>query len=178
SSWNRGPISLEELPVGDDRLSRFVGTREPDDDIDVWMANRREQQTSLARELDELTAVEGVAEYQRLVVEASVFQGHSEGDLFASVLADQVSNSGAWLEAAVEVRVRPLVAPLVAKARADGADISDLVRGALEIPELRSSVLRAITQEEDELDDLAHAVIDGLTDDDVPLIGELWVRES
>lgn len=178
SSWNRGPISLEELPVGDDRLSRFVGTREPDDDIDVWMANRREQQTSLARELDELTAVEGVAEYQRLVVEASVLQGHSEGDLFAGVLADYVSNSGAWLEAAVEVRVRPLVAPLVAKARADGAEISDLVRGALEIPELRSSVLRAITQEEDELDDLAHAVIDGLTDDDVPLIGELWVRES
>lgn len=178
SMWNGAPIPLEDLPVVDDRLARFVGMREPDDDIDVWMAERRAQQTSLALELGELNAVEGVTEYRRLTVEASVLQGNSDSGLFAGALADQVTNPGAWLEAAIGARTHPLVAPLVAKARTNGADISDLVKSALENPGLRPSVLHAITQEEGGLDDLAHAVIDGLTDDDVPLIDRLWVHDS
>jgi hypothetical protein len=178
SMWNGGPTSLEELPIGDDRLARFVGVREPDDDIDVWIAERREQQTSLAAELDELTAVEGVAEYRRIVIEASVLEGNHEGDLAASAIAEHVTDPREWLDAAIEARSRPLVAPLVTKAHADGADIADLVMAALAIPDLRASALRAIVQWEGELDDLAHAVVDGLTDDDVPLIGELWVQES
>lgn len=178
STWNGGPISLKELKVGDDRLARFVGVRDPDDDFDVWMADRREQQTSLARELDERSVVKGVAEYRRLMAEASVLRGNHDGELFARALAGQVANSRAWLEAAIEVRACPLVAQLVAKARTEGADISDLVISALKVAELRPSVLCAITQEEGALDDLSRAVIDGLTDDDVSLIGELWVRES
>lgn len=177
SKWDGSALSLEKLPIGDDRLARFVGAREPYDDIDVWMSNRREQQVSLAQELDKLTAMEGVAEYQRLVVEASVLRGGHEGDGFAGVLADSVSDSGAWLEAAIEAHVRPLVAPLVVKARADGTEVGDLVGSALEVPELRSSVLRAITQEEGELDDLVRTVVNGLSDDDVLLIGDLWIRE-
>jgi hypothetical protein len=78
SMWNGGPTTLAELPVDDDRLARFVGVREPDDDIDVWMADRREQWTSLARDLDKLTAAEGVTEYRRLVAEASVLGGNHE----------------------------------------------------------------------------------------------------
>jgi len=89
-----------------------------------------------------------------------------------------VTNSGAWLEAAIRAIARPLVAPLMTKARADGADVDDLVMSAIAVPELRPEVLRAITHEDGELDDLAHTVIDGLTDDDVPLIGDLWIHES
>lgn len=180
SMWNGGPTTLEELPVEDDRLARFVGVREfdDDDDIDVWMADRREQWTSLARELDKLTAVEGVAEYRRLVVEASILDGNHEGASFAGTLAEQVTNSGAWLEAGIRAIARPLIAPLITKARANGADIDDLVMSAIEVSELRPEALRAITHETGELDDLAHTVIDGLTDHDVPLIGELWIHES
>jgi hypothetical protein len=53
-----------------------------------------------------------------------------------------------------------------------------LVMSAIEVSELRPEALRAITHEDSELDDLAHTVIDGLTDDDVPLIGDLWIHES
>lgn len=178
SVWNGGPTTLEELPVDDDHLGRFVGVREPDDDIDGWMADRRKQLTSLARDLDKLTAAEGVTEYQRLVVEASVLDGNREGGAFASVLAEHVANAGAWLEAAIKAIARPLVAPLITKARADGADIDNLVMSAIKVPELRPEALRAITHEDSALDDLAHTVIDGLTDDDVPLIGDLWIHES
>jgi hypothetical protein len=177
SMWNGGPTTLAELPVDDDRLARFVGVREPDDDIDVWMADRREQWTSLARELDKLTAAEGVAEYRRLVVEASVLDVNHEAS-FAGTLAAHVTNPGAWLEAAIRAIAGPLVAPLITKARADGVDIDDLVMSAIEVSELRPEALRAITHEDSELDDLAHTVIDGLTDDDVPLIGDLWIHES
>lgn len=178
SMWNGRPTTLVELPVDDDRLARFVGVREPDDDIDVWMADRREQWTSLACDLDKLTAAEGVTEYRRLVAEASVLDGNHEGASFAGTLAEHVTNSGAWLEAAIRAIARPLVAPLMTKARADGADIDDLVMSAIEVPELRPEVLRAITHEDGDLDDLARTVIDGLTDDDVPLIGDLWIHES
>ncbi|WP_343317547.1 ATP-binding protein [Arthrobacter sp. TMP15] len=178
SMWNGGPTTLAELPVEDDHLALFVGAQEPDDDIDGWMADRREQLTSLARDLDKLTAAEGVTEHQRLVVEASVLDGNNEGTAFASTLAEHVANAGAWLEAAIKAIARPLVAPLITKARADGADIDDLVMSAIEVPELRHEALRAITHEDCELDDLAHTVIDGLTDDDVPLIGDLWIHES
>lgn len=178
SVWNGGPTTLAELPVDDDHLGRFVGVRAPDDDIDGWMADRRKQLTSLARDLDKLTAAEGVTEYQRLVVEASVLDGNHEGAAFASTLAEHVANAGAWLEAAIRAIARPLVAPLITKARADGADIDDLVMSAIEIPELRPEALRAITHEDCEMDDLAHTVIDGLTDDDAPLIGDLWIHES
>jgi len=44
-----------------------------------------------------------------------------------------------------------------------GADVDDLVMSAIAVPELRPEVLRAITHEDGELDDLAHTVIDGLT---------------
>ncbi|WP_411734208.1 hypothetical protein [Paeniglutamicibacter sp.] len=178
SMWNGGPTTLAELPVDDDRLARFVGVREPDDDIDVWMAGRREQLTSLARELDRQTAAAGVAEYRRLVVEASVLDGNHEGTQFAGTLAEYVTNSGAWLEAAIRAIARPLVAPLLTKAREDGADIDDLVMSAIEVPELRPEILRAITHEDADLDVLAQTVIDGLTDDDVPLIDDLWIHES
>lgn len=178
SMWKGGPTALAELPVGDDRLARFVGVQEPDDDIDVWMADRREQRTSLARDLDKLTAAEGVTEYRRLVAEAAVLDGNHESASFAGTLAEHVTNAGAWLEAAIRAIARPLVAPLMTKARADGADIDDLVMSAIEVPELRPEVLRAIMHEDGELDDLAHTVIDGLTDDDVPLIGDLWILES
>src|SRR5665811_673852 len=40
STWNGGQTSFEELPVHDDRLARFVGVREPDDDIESWMVER------------------------------------------------------------------------------------------------------------------------------------------
>ena len=176
--WNGGPTSLEELPVNDDRLVRFVGVREPDEDIDAWMADRQEQQTSLARELAQLTAVKGVNEFQRLVREASVLGGNHEGDLFAGVLAEHVIDSLPWLEAAVQASVRSLVAPLLARARADGADIAALVWAAIEVPDLRAGVLRAIVQEEGELDDLARGVVDSLVDDDVSIIGELWIRDE
>lgn len=178
SMWNGGPTTLAELPVDDDRLARFVGVREPDEDIDVWMADRREAWTSLAHDLDKLTAAEGVSEYKRLVVEASVLDGNHEGAAFAGTLAEHVTNSGEWLDAAIRALARPLVAPLITKARTDGADIDDLVLSAIEVPELRPEVLRAITREDDDLDDLARIVIDGLTDDDVPLIGDLWIHES
>ncbi|GAA2091624.1 hypothetical protein IDH50_17560 [Aeromicrobium tamlense] len=176
--WNGGPTSLQELPVNDDRLLRFVGVREPDEDIDSWMAERREQQISLARELDQLEALEGVTEFQRLVREASVLDGHHEGDLFAGVLAEHVTDPPLWLEVAVQAFARPLIAPLVARARADGADIADLIGAAIEIPDLRAGVLRAIVQEEGELDDLARNVVSSLTDDDVTHIGELWIRDE
>ncbi|MHA7306853.1 ATP-binding protein [Arthrobacter sp. TMN-49] len=178
SMWNGGPTTLAELPVDDDHLDLFVGAQEPDDDIDVWMADRREQWTSLARELDKLTAAEGVAEYGRLVAEASILDGNHEGALFTGTLAKHVTNPGAWLEASIRAIAGSLVAPLITKARADGADIDDLVMSAIEVPELRPEVLRAITHEDCELDDLALTVIDGLTDDDVPLIGDLWIHES
>lgn len=178
SMWNGGPTPLRELPVEDHRLARFVGVREPDDDIEIWMAERKEQWTSLARELDKLAAVEGVAEYQRLVVEASVLDGNHEGAGFAGTLAEQVTSPRAWLEAAIRAIARPLVAPLITKARANGADIDDLVMSAIKVPELRPEALRAITHETGELDDLSHTVIDSLTDDDAPLIGELWTHES
>ncbi|TDK25314.1 ATP-binding protein [Arthrobacter crusticola] len=179
SMWNGGPTSLEELPVGDDRLARFVGVREPDDDdIDVWSADRWEQWTYLARELDKLTAAEGVAEYRRLVVEASILDGNHEGAPFAGTLAEHVTDPGAWVQAAIEARARPLIAPLIAKARLDGADIGDLVMSALEVTELRPEALRAIMYEDRELDDVARTVIRGLTDDDVPFIGDLWIHES
>lgn len=67
---------------------------------------------------------------------------------------------------------------MITKARTDGADIDDAVLSAIEVPELRPEVLRAITREDDDLDDLARIVIDGLTDNDVPLIGDLWIHES
>lgn len=178
SMWNGGPTTLAELQVDDGRLARFIGVREPDDDIDVWMADRREQWTSLARELDKLTAAEGVTEYKRLVAEASVLDGNHEGASFAGMLAEHVTNSCAWLEAAIRAVARPLVAPLITQARADGADIDDLVMSAVGVPELRPEVLRAITHEDGELDDLARTILDGLTDDDVLLIGDLWIHES
>ncbi|NVM96169.1 hypothetical protein G6034_14915 [Arthrobacter sp. AETb3-4] len=178
SMWNSGPTTLAELPVEDDHLALFVGAQEPDDDIDVWMADRREQLTSLARALDALMAAEGVAEYGRLVAEASVLDVNHEGALFAGTLAEHVTNPGVWLEASISANARHLVAPLIAKARADGADIDDLVMSAIEVPELRPEALRAITHEDCELDDLAHTVIDSLTDGDVPLIGDLWIQES
>lgn len=178
SMWNGGPTPLAELPVDDDKLARFAGVREPDEDIDVWMSDRREQLTSLAHDLDKLPAPEGVAEYRRLVVEASVLDGNHEGAGFAGALAEHVANPSAWLNAAIKATVHPLVAPLITKARKTGADIEDLVQSAIEVPELRPEVLRAIIREEGDLDNLARMVIDGLTDDDVPLIGDLWLQES
>ncbi|MFJ4170294.1 ATP-binding protein [Paenarthrobacter sp. NPDC089714] len=178
SMWNGGPTTLAELQVDDDRLARFIGVREPDDDIEVWMADRREQWTSLACELDKLTAAEGVTEYNRLVAEASVLDGNHEGASFGGTLAEHVTNPSTWLEAAIRAVARPLVAPLMTKARADGADIDDLVISAVEVPELRPEVLRAIMHEDGELDDLAHTILDGLTDDDVLPIGDLWIHES
>ncbi|WP_449373076.1 hypothetical protein [Arthrobacter psychrolactophilus] len=178
SMWNGGPTTLAELPVQDDHLALFVGAQEPDDDIDVWMADRREQLTSLARALDKVTAVEGVAEYGRLVAEASVLDGNHDGAAFSSTLAEHTTNPGEWLEASISANARHLVAPLITKARADGVAIDDLVKSAIKVPELRPEALRAITHEDCELDDLAHTVIDGLTDDDVPLIGDLWIQES
>ena len=178
SMWNGGPTTLVELLVENDRLARFVGVREPDDDIDLWMADRRRQLTSLARELDKLTAAAGVAEYRRLVVAASVLEGNREGTQFAGTLDEYVTNPGTCLGAAVRAITRSLIAPLITKARADGADIDDLVMSAIEVHELRPEVLRAITHEDSELDDLAHNIIDGLSDDDVPLIADLWIHDS
>lgn len=178
SMWNGGPTSLAELRVDDDRLARFVGVREPGDDIEAWRADRRDQWTSLARDLNGLTAAEGVTEYRRLVAEASVLDGNHEGASFACTLAEHVTNPGAWLEAAIRAIARPLVAPLMTAARADGADVDDLVMSAIEVPELRPEILRAITHEDGDLDNLAQTIIDGLTDEDVPLIGDLWIHES
>ena len=178
SMWNGRPTTLAELQVDDDRLARFVEAREPDDDIDVWMAGRREQWTSLALDLDKQTAAEGVVEFQRLVTEAAVIDGNHEGGPFAGILAEHVNNPQAWLEAAISAVARPLVAPLITKARADGSDIDDLVMSAVGVPELRPEALRAITHEDGQLDDLARTILDGLTDDDVPLIGELCIHES
>lgn len=178
SMWNGGPTTLAELQVDDDRLARFVGVREPDDDIDLWMAIRREQWTSLARELDKLTPAEGVSEYRRLVAEAVVLDGNHEGGPFGGTLAEHVNNPRAWLEAAIKAIARPLVAPLITKARADGTDIDDLVMAAAAVPELRPEALRVITHEDGELDNLARTILDGLTDDDVPLIGDLWIHEA
>jgi hypothetical protein len=178
SIWNGGSISLEELPIHDDRLARFAGVREPDDDIDVWMAERQDQQASLAREFDELAAVEGVAQFRRLVTECSLLEGNHEGYQFAGLLAVNLSDPYSWLEAAIEACVPALVGPIVARTRADGTEIDDLVRSALGMAELRPTVVRAIIQEEGELDSLAHSVIESLTDDDVPSIADLWTHES
>ncbi|GAA1739124.1 hypothetical protein GCM10009809_38170 [Isoptericola hypogeus] len=178
SMRNGGSISLEVLPIDDDRLARFAGVREPEDDIDAWMAERRDQHTSLAREFNELTAVEGVAEFRRLVSECSMLEGNHEGDQFAGLLSVNLSDPYSWLEAAIEAHVPALVGPFIARARADGTEVDDLVRLALEIPELRPIVVRAVIQEDGELDDLAHSVIESLTDDDVPMIADLWIRES
>lgn len=177
-TWQGGTTSLKELPVDDDRLARFIGLREPDDNIEVWIDARKEQLTSLARELDELSAIDGVAEYQRLATEASVLDDDHQGDVFAGTLAEHVSNPAVWLEAALGVLSRPLIGPLITRARAENAEIGDLVMSALEFPALRPEVLRAITNGEGELDDLANAVIKNVTDDDVPFIGALWACES
>ncbi|MFF2622455.1 ATP-binding protein [Oerskovia jenensis] len=178
SMWNGGDLPLEKLPIGDDRVARFVGVREPHDDIDAWIADHEERQLSLVRELAKLPSAEGVAEYQRLEVEASVLQDHYEGGTFARALSEHVKDSSEWLEAAIQARARPLVAPFVAKARVDGIEIGDQIMSALKLPELRSSVLRAVIREEGDLDDLAHAVIKGLDADDVLVIDDLWTQES
>lgn len=176
--WNGGSAVFADLPIVDDRLARFAGVREYDDDIEAWMAQRKDERTSLAIELSALGASEGVAEYQRLLKEVSILEGNHDGELMAGDLAAQVADADEWLEIAVTEQIRGLVGPMLAKARSGGHDVSEAVLAALDVPELRTSVLRVIVHEERELDTLARLVVEGLVEGDAARIGELWVRDS
>lgn len=176
--WNGGQTSLARLPVIDDRFARFVWLREPDDDIDAWMAERREDRASLANDLVALGATEGVAEYQRLLKEAEVLEGNHEGELLARELSAQVADAVAWLRVAVDQEFQILVGPMLTSARRAGLDVSKEVFDALAIPALRTSVLRTILQEESPLDSLARSVVKSLAEGDAARIGQLWVHDS
>jgi hypothetical protein len=147
ATWNGGSEVFPDLPIMDDRLARFAGVRDVDDDIEAWMAQRNEERTSLAVELAVLGAKEGVVEFQRLLKEASVLGENHEGHLLATDLALQVTDADDWLRIAVTEQIRSLVGPMVAKARSSCLDVSKEVLAALDEPELRTSVLRVIVQE-------------------------------
>lgn len=175
--WSRGAAPFVDLPIVDDRLARFLGVRDHDDEIEAWMLQRNTERTSLALELAGLGATEGVAEYRRLQREASLLDGSSEGALLAGHLADAVSDAADWLRVAVAEQIPELVGAMLPRARSGGLEVADVVGTALEVPTLRASVLRVFLYEEGELDSLARSVIDELGDGDVAMIGELWVRE-
>lgn len=176
--WSSGSSVLVDLPIVDQRLALFAGVREYDDDIEAWMVQRKDERTSLALELAAMGATEGVAEYQRLLKEASLLEGGFDSGLLAGELADAVSDANGWLRIAVTEHIPGLVGPMLAKARRSGRDVSDAVHAALDVPVLRASVLTVIVREEGELDPLARSVVEGLAEGDVALVGELWPHDS
>lgn len=176
--WNGGTSALPDLPIPDSRLARFAGVDEPDDDIEAWIEQRKRERTSLALELAGLGAKEGVAEYQRLLKEAQLLEGNHDGDLLAGNLAAQVSDADAWLCIAVTERVHGLVGPMLSRARNLSLDVTEQALAALDVPELRTSVLRVILQEEGELDSLARSVVNGLVEGDAARVGQRLVHHS
>jgi hypothetical protein len=176
--WNKGPTGVEALPVQDDRIARFAGVREPDEDVNNWMAQRRREEHSLAVELSGLGAEHGVTEFRRLLTEAQVLEGHHGGEFLAALLAEHVADPENWLRAAVHEGIRSIVGPMLAKARTDQVDVDAVVRYALGTHELRDVALRAFFHETAELDPLARSVLATLREGDAASIEDLWAIDT
>jgi hypothetical protein len=176
--WNKGPSGLEYLPVLDHRIARFAGVRDPEDDIEDWMAQRHREQDSLAVELAGLGAEEGVAEIQRLLSEVQVLAGHHDGHGFASLLAEHIADPRPWLRLAVGAGIRSIVGPLLTKARKSRFNVEDVVREALGRTDMRGTVLHSFVHETDDLDPLAESVLSSLREGDALFMDDLWTLET
>lgn len=175
--WTDEPIGLQELPLLDDRIARFVGVRDPDDDVEEWMAQRRREQDSLAAELAGLGAGAGIDEFQRLVTEARIVDGHYEGDGFAWLLAERVADPRDWLDPAMRAGTRSIFGAMLTKSRSLGYAVEGTVFEALEQSNLRDVVLRSFVKETADLDALAAAVVASLREGDSVLLDDLWVAD-
>lgn len=177
--WNSGQVLFDRLPITDDRVARFVGARDLlDDDIDAWSEQRRQEQESLAAEVGALGAEDGIAEFERLIREAEVLEGAHTGDPFANLLTAHVDEPVAWLTIAISRPVPPLVAPMLRLARTRREDVTSLATRALNDPQLRHLVIRAVLTERGDVDDLSRHVIGDLNTEDVESLAELWMLDE
>ncbi len=176
--WSNGASGFDALPILDDRIARFVGVREPDDDIEEWIAERRREEDALAMELAGLGARDGLNEFERLLLESEVLDGHYGGDGLATLLAEHVAEPAAWLRIAVDSGIRSVVGPMLTRARADQLVVDDLVEDALGDLNLRDLVLRVFFHETYELDSVAQSVLAALRKGDAAIAGDIWTVDT
>lgn len=176
--WMGGASELEELDVADDRLARFANVRDFSEDVEGRVRRRQAELEELAVEVAALGVEAGIAEFERLVTEASVLDGQHSGDWFATLLSRHVGDPDEWLRRAVDRGVPPLISPMLTAARAGGADVAESVADVLGRSELRALALRAVMHEVGELDALARSVVEQLGAEDVLVLDDLWTAEA
>lgn len=176
--WGVAATELPELAVHDVNLMRFVGRRDVEDSVDEWMAQRQREQNELANDIAILGAEHGVREYLRLVAEARVLNNSHEGVSLANLVAMNVRNPDAWLDAAIASKAQVLIGPMIVAARQSNIEISQAVKTAFNDHESRAQVVRAVCGEESELDELSRSIVSNLDDTDAVYLEALYFHES
>jgi hypothetical protein len=176
--WSDGPSGLTDLAITDARLARFAPARDVRDDMENGMEHRRAEVAELAAEVASLGVEAGIAEFERLVTEAALLDGHHDGEWFATLMSREVAYPGAWLRLVVKRAVRPLFGPMLSAARAEGVDVADVVAEALGRPDLRPLVIRVVVREDEDLDTVASSVVEQLVAEDSVLLDDLWTAAS
>lgn len=176
--WSDGSSGLDDLAVEDDRLARFLPVQGFGDVSHDRFEYRQAELEGLATEVASLGAEAGTAEFERLVIEATVLDGHHGGEWFATLVSRKVSDPLVWLRLAVEQAIRPFVGPMLSAARAAGVDVADVVADALRRPDLRPLVIRVVVHDDGELDPVASSVVEQLVAEDSAALDDLWIADS